>query len=133
MSSTTTSLLISLIASSQNNKEVTTNSAFVALDVAQNAEVAIALSNADYTMPGTQLASGILFKFTGTLSANRHVNLPTGQPRLIIVWNKTTYSTGSVDFSLSFQGGTNTTTFVTLDEAPHLIYWDGVGNVTQLS
>jgi hypothetical protein len=131
--SSTASLLIALIASSQNNKEVTANSALVALDVAMNSEIVVALSNADYTMPGTQLASGILFKFTGTLSANRHINLPTGQPRLIIVWNKTTYSTGSVDFSLIFQGGTNAAPFITLDEAPHIIYWDGVGNVTQLS
>jgi hypothetical protein len=72
----TPSLAITHIAAAQNQKEVTANAAFDALDNADNAEVSFANADADMMLTQAQLASGGCIKITGALTANRHVNLP---------------------------------------------------------
>lgn len=132
--STTPNLDIALLAANQNNKEITLNSALVALDAAICANKTEAMSDADFTLPPGDFVGGMFFKFTGTLSANRHVVLPTGSARMIIVLNDTQNAGGSIDrYSLIFTVGTGATTFITPDANPHLIYSDGVGNVSQCS
>src|ERR1041385_6849477 len=84
----TPSLAITHIAAAQNQKEVTANAAFDALDNADNAEVSFACADADMTLTQAQLASGGCIKITGALTANRHVNLPANS-RSFIFFNAT--------------------------------------------
>src|SRR5712691_12875245 len=72
----TPQLAIQHIAAAQNQKEVTANAAFNALDNSDNAEVSFANTDADMTLTQAQLASGGCIKITGALTANRHVNVP---------------------------------------------------------
>lgn len=76
-------LAIQHIAESQNNKEVTANAAFDALDASINAQLEIAMSDQDLTVTQIQLGAGVL-KFTGTLSADRYINLPAGERAFIL-------------------------------------------------
>ena len=85
----TPQLAITHIAAAQNNKEVTANEAFDLLDNAMNAQVSIAMTDADVTLTQAQLASGGVLKFTGALTADRYINVPAID-RSFIVRNATT-------------------------------------------
>ncbi len=69
-------LAIQQIAESQNQKEVTANAAFDALDSSVNGQTTIAMTDADITLTQAQTASGGVLQFTGTLTADRYVNIP---------------------------------------------------------
>jgi len=85
----TPNLNILHIQAAQNQKEVTANAAFDALDNAMNAEVAITMTDANYTLTSTSFDSGCVFVFTGTLTASRSVFVPDTN-RSFIVNNSTT-------------------------------------------
>lgn len=132
--STTPNLLIALVASSQNNKEITVNSGTVQIDEALCANESIAVPDADVNLTTAEFLFNIFLNFTGNLTANRNIILPTGSARLIAVMNSTSTSGGSVGrYSLTFKVGTDSLVYVTTDENPHLIYSDGVGNVYKVS
>jgi hypothetical protein len=130
MATTTLNLLIPLIAGSQNNKEITFNSAIDALDEALCGNIAEALTATTFTLGSTDFLSNLFFKFTGTVSASLGitVTLPTGVAKLFIVYNATTHLN-----PLTFQVGTNLADVVISDGNPHLCYSDGVGSVYQTS
>lgn len=134
MASTTINLLIPLIATAQNLKEITANSAFDALDEALCAGTTITMPDADLTLSNVQALQNIFLQFKGQLSSNRHVILPTGSAKLLIVQNDTWSAGGSYGlYALIFEGGTNAQVYVSTDENPHLIWWDGVGKVYKIS
>jgi hypothetical protein len=81
-------LAIPHIAQSQNSKEVTAKDAFDRLDASVNAQVEIALTDADVTLTQPQIASGGVLKFTGALTADRYINVPAVD-RAFVVRNST--------------------------------------------
>lgn len=89
--STTPNLLISHIATSQNNKEVTANTAFDDLDLAMTNIITEALTGTTFTLPTTPDAlQNMVFHFTGTLTGTCVVTLPANK-KLYIVSNQTNY------------------------------------------
>lgn len=129
MSSTSPNLKLSLIATSQNNKETVANSEIVGLDEAMCGNQTFALADADFTVPQSDALASIFLKFTRVLTANRHIILPSGSAKMWIVLNATT-STGSIDpFTLIFEVGTDSVVAAISDGNAHLIYSDGVGTV----
>jgi hypothetical protein len=82
-------LAINHIAAAQDQKEVTANDAFNRLDASVNAEVPIAMTDADATLTQSQTASGGVLQFTGALTADRYINIPAVN-RAFIVRNSTT-------------------------------------------
>jgi hypothetical protein len=76
------------IAAAQDSKEVTANDAFDRLDASVNAQVSIAMSDGDITLTQAQMASAGVLQFTGTLTADRYVNIPAID-RAFIVRNST--------------------------------------------
>lgn len=120
--SATPYLAIAYIAASQNQKEVTANAAFEALDNAQNAELVVPITNAGLTLTRAQTQAAFFFDFTGALTAGANVILPASN-RLLAVRNGTT-------------GGESLTVFVSASPAGAsvviaggvclLLYCDGV-------
>lgn len=126
---TTTNLLLALIAGSQNNKEITLNTAMDGLDKAMCAANTEAMSDADYTLSPADAAGNVFLKFTGTLTANRNIILPSGMAKFWIVINDTS---DSPLVSLTFKVGTGAVTVAIADLDAHLIYSDGVNTVTKV-
>jgi hypothetical protein len=85
----TPQLAITHIAESQNQKEVTANDAFDQLDDSVNAQTSIVNADADLPITLAQLAGAGVLKFTGTLTADRYINIPAGM-RAFIVRNAAT-------------------------------------------
>jgi hypothetical protein len=85
----TPQLGITHIAAAQNQKEVTANAGFDALDNSDNAMISIANADANQTLSQAQLASAGCIKITGAITADRHVNLPAVS-RSFIFQNATT-------------------------------------------
>lgn len=83
--STTPNLLIDLVSASQNNKEVTLNTALIDLDAAIGGVEYIELTDADYTVLQATALETMLFVFRGVLSASRHIILPANSKPYIIV------------------------------------------------
>jgi hypothetical protein len=132
--SSTPNLLLSHIAASQNQKEVTANTAFDGLDEGFNSGKTVVMTDADYTFAGgagADFFSFFFFEFTGTITATRAVNLPTGSARLFAIVNGTTNSPTQED--LIVKVGTGTQTVTLSDGEAHLLWSDGVGNVWKLS
>ena len=77
-------LAITHVVAAQAQKEVTVNAAIDALDGAVAAYKAIAMSDADYTLSTTDAYGNISFKFTGTLTADRHIILPASSKIYVI-------------------------------------------------
>lgn len=89
--SQTPNLLITEIDANQSQKEVTANNAFVELDGAITALLSVAMSDADYTLSTTEGGEALghaAFVFTGTLSADRHIIVPS-TPKFYAVQNDT--------------------------------------------
>lgn len=80
----TPNLAIPHIAASQNQKEVTANDAFDALDNAMNRALSLAMADADLTLTATQANRNGLIVLTGALTAPRTVTLPANHRRLAI-------------------------------------------------
>jgi hypothetical protein len=88
--STSPNLQISLIASNQASKEITANAGTVILDLALTNELVTSMADADYTLVDpTEARQNMVFVFTGTLTANRNIIVPTSE-KLYIVKNGTT-------------------------------------------
>lgn len=124
--STTPNLLLSHIAASQNQKEVTANADYDGLDTALCSYTSIAMTDADYTFAtgaGSLGLSNMVFIFTGALTANRNVILPPNAKPYIVV-NATTGG-----HSLTFKLGTASHTVVISDSVHHLLHSDGVNSV----
>ncbi len=129
--STTPNLLISYVAASQNQKEVTMNAAVLALEEALTDFTSVALTDADYTFAtgqGSLGLSNIVFMFTGTLTATRNVIFPPNA-KLYIVQNGTLGGSPVTTESLIFKVGTGATTVTISDSLYHLLYCNGVNNV----
>lgn len=129
--STTPNLLISLIATSQNNKEITANTAFDEFDEAQCANVVYVMTDANYVPASPAVLYAIMLIFQGSLSATRTVTFPTGSGHMWIVVNDTIGSPAQQD--LIFEVGTAAQTITIADGNPHLLYSDGVGKVYKCS
>jgi hypothetical protein len=84
---TTPNLAIPHVAASQNQKEVTINAAFDALDNATNREVVITYADADVTLTADQARRNAVIRCTGSVTANRRLILPSGR-RLLCVDNR---------------------------------------------
>lgn len=126
--STTPNLLITHISANQNQKEVTANSAFDELDEALTNLLAVAMSDANYTLnatEGNEALAHLVFKFTGTLTANRNIIVPTNK-KVYVVSNQTT---GGFSLTVKTASGTG----VALSTSGYfLLYCDGT-NVVSLA
>src|SRR5271166_3128163 len=81
-----------LIATNQASPEVTHNDAITLIDAALGSLLVKAMTDADYTLNVSAVpseASGLVFQFTGTLTANRNIIVPNLK-KLYVVWNNTT-------------------------------------------
>src|SRR5579859_3543066 len=122
--STTPNLLIALIAISQNLKEVTFNTAIDLLDEAMCSNKGEAISGSTTALSQTDFLTNMFLKFTGALTGNNTITLPSGCAKLFMVLNSTTGG-----HNLIFTVGTGASTVTISDANPHLMYSDGVGNV----
>ena len=75
-------------------------------DLAANETVSVALSDANYTLNQSELASGGRLVFTGALTAARTVTLPAGVSRIVTVENATT---GGFDLTFGYAAGATVT------------------------
>jgi len=133
--STTPNLLISLISSNQASKEVTANSAFVALEAAMTDSAAITMTDADYTFAtgaGSLGLSNLVFCFTGPLTTTRNAILPPNA-KLYVIKNGTLAGSPAARQPLVFKVGTAATSVTITDANYHFIYSDGVDDVYHLS
>ena len=130
--STTPNLQIPLIAASQNNKELTANTAFVDLDEALcgNSYVEILQGSGVFTLPlNTYLQNMVIF-FTGVLDENEVIILPQNA-KLLIVVNETAGSPSFAD--LIFKTGNGAVEATITDANFHILYNDGVNGVYKLT
>jgi hypothetical protein len=124
----TPNLAIVHIVASQNNKEVTANTAFDDLDVALTDLLVKALpADADYTFSSAEALTHMVIQVTGTISALRHMIVPTNK-KLYAVMNNTTGG-----FALVFKTASGTGVNVPVDATKYTwIYCDGT-NVVPLA
>jgi hypothetical protein len=87
--STTPNLLISHIAASQNNKEVTANTAFDDFDGAITGQFTQAMGDADQTLSNANGLYNVMFSCTGAMTATRKLIVPT-EKKIYFVKNQTT-------------------------------------------
>ena len=128
--STTPKLLISHIAASQNNKEVTANTAFDDFDGAICGNYSFDLGDADLVVPQDKALGNLALIFTGLLSADRVITLPQNAKPYILMNQTSGSPTG---FDLTVQVGTGAATVVLSDTDAHLVYCDGVNSVYKVS
>jgi hypothetical protein len=114
------------VASAQNQKEITVNSAVDDLDLALTNVVVEAMPDAHFAVPIADALENMVFRFVGVLTANRTVQLPANR-KLYIVQNQTT---GSPTSTLSF--GTPSSPTGRIANVPaesqeyYVLYCDGV-------
>lgn len=87
---TTPNLGITHVQATDTDKVTKINTALQAFDTALCAAVTIALSGSTYTMSAATLQSGICFIFTGALTGDCTVTLPSGISRFFLAVNQTT-------------------------------------------
>jgi hypothetical protein len=125
--SSTSSLGILFIQESQNNKYLTANTAFQSFDSAANAEAAFALTDVAtaITLTQAQMASAMVLKLTGALTAARNVIVPA-IARFFIIFNA---STGGFAVTVKTSGGTG----ISVESGIYiLLFCDGT-NVVQIN
>jgi len=115
------------IATNQNSKEITANSAFDALDNAQNGKLSVAMADADQALTAGQFASAGIFECTGALTADRHLTVPNTL-RVFIVNNKTTGG-----HNIIVKAGSGATTVNVAAGTPQLVYSDAANNIVAVS
>ena len=128
--STTPNLLISLISSSQNNKETTANTAFNTFDGVLTALASVAMTDADYTfsdVTGATILNNAAYKMTGTLTSTRNVIVPT-TPRQYLFKNATS---GGHSITIKTSGGTGVT--LSAGSPFQILYCDGTNVVAPLA
>lgn len=124
--STTPNLLISHIATSQNNKEITANTAFDDFDGAITGQFSAAMADADFTPTADQAHYNAVFLFTGTDTAVRNFIVPSTK-KFYLVKNNTV---GSFGVQVKTSGGSGIT--VLQSDGYTLVYCDGT-NVVLIS
>lgn len=130
--STTPNFLIDHISASQNQKEVTANSAFDLLEGAVSNLLSKALpSDANYTLTaneGGEALGNFAVKITGTITADRNIILPTNK-KVYAVQNATTGG-----FNLVFKTSSGTGVTLAVDTTKYtMLYCDGTNVVTLTS
>jgi hypothetical protein len=120
----TPNLAITHIASSQNQKEVTVNSAFDALDKALTGRLPKALTDADYSLTPAEALQNMAVVLTGALTAARNLVVPNNT-KLYVVTNATT---GGFVATVKTAAGTG---IAIAAGATKLLYCDGA-NVIQV-
>lgn len=126
----TPDLAISHISASQNQKEVTANAAFDALDLALTSAASVAVADAPLTLPVATAYGNMCFTFTGATTADRLITLPSTK-KLYIVWNQTTGG-NTLTFGTALAGRTATINPLASPAAYNVLYCDGT-NVDVIS
>lgn len=122
----TPNLGLAHIAASQNQKEVTANAAFDALDEALCGTLAVPMPDADVTLTPAQALAALAIVATGALTAERNIIVPTNC-KLYLLVNKTTGG-----FSVALKTATGTGFAVAAADGYRGMYCDGtnVNHVT---
>jgi|SRR5579864_1529580 len=121
----TPNLAIVHIATNQNSKEVTANSAFDSLDVAMTDVFTQAMADADQTPSTANALTHAVIQCTGALTADRHLILPNTK-KIYAINNQTT---GSHNIVVKTSGSGST---VSIASAAKWVYCDGANNFTQI-
>lgn len=132
--STTPNLLVSHIAASQNQKEVTANTAFDTFDEAFCGRTGISVGNIDTTVPSQTFTDCWIINLTGSLSATRKLILPAGIVKPFVVVNSCA-NTGSLDIvGITVQiGATPTLTQFVPNDGNYYMFWsDGLGSIQRI-
>jgi hypothetical protein len=129
--STTPNLNIDLLSASQNNKEVTVNTALVDLDAALCGSDYIVMTDADLTLASAVALENMMLVLEGTLSADRHVIVPENAKPYIIV-NKTLGSPSPYNLLIKV-GSSAVIATVPNDGNGHLVMCDGLAAVYKVS
>lgn len=98
----TPNLQLDHIVSSQSQKEVTANAAFDGLDKALCQPTVVAMTDADLTLTDAQMLGNMYLSFTGTLTANRTITVPSHAKQIIIENN----TTGGFSLNVTLPSGT---------------------------
>lgn len=110
----TPNLAIIHIAASQNQKEVTANTAFDDLDLALTDFYPVTITDADYTFSNPEALTHMVYKISGALTANRNVVVPNNK-KMYVVSNNTS---GGHNITVKTSAGTgislSSTAFVVL-------------------
>jgi hypothetical protein len=125
--STTPNLLISHIAASQNQKEVTANTGFDEFDEALCSLMSIAMTNVDYTFSASNFLYNFVFVFTGALTADRNI-IVTANKKPFVVSNQTT---GGYNLIVKV-GSATSTVIVPPDSKYYIMYCDGTNSIHNL-
>lgn len=131
----TPNLGVTYIQAAQNQKETTANNAFLAFDEALFQPTTILLTDSDFYAAGggSPAITNLSFNFTGTLSDNRTVYLPTN-PKMYLVQNNTSIANQSpvvAGKNLTFKVPDGSpavfgrTVVIEPNSGVHLIYCDG--------
>jgi hypothetical protein len=118
---------IAHIAANQNQPEVTANSAFDALDGADNGLLSVAMADADQTPTAANYYANGIFECTGALTADRHLIVPNTKRRFIVN-NKTTGGHNIIVETAAPAG-----TAIVAAGTPQLVYCDGADNIVAVS
>lgn len=131
--SQTPNLKVTEVEANQNQKEVTINTGFVEFDGAITDLLSVAMPDADYTLStgeGGQALGHMAFQFTGTITADRDIIVPTGNKKLYLVMNATS---GSLGYTLTVKTASGTGVAIPADDTQYtFVYCDGT-NVVRAS
>ncbi len=118
-----------LLATNQASPEVTHNDAITDIDLAFGGLFTKAMSDADYTLDVSAVpseASYLTYNFTGTLTADRNIIVPTNK-KLYSVWNNTTTPH---NLTVKTSGGSGVAVPFSASAAYVLLYCDGTNVVS---
>lgn len=122
----TPNLGITHIAANQNQKEVTANAAFDALDEALCGGASISMTDANYTLTSAQALGNLAIVMTGTITAARNLIVPASR-KPYLVSNQTT---GGFNLTVKTASGTGIAVAPGTNYA--MLYCDGT-NVLSVS
>lgn len=124
----TPNLSITEVNATDNNKATEIDTAISAFDVAYAGSLSLSIAGlTTYTVSQSHYQGASVLIFTGALSGNCTITLPSFGRALIII-NETTGG-----YNLIFTNGSGATTATITDTNPHLIYCDGGNNVYKVS
>jgi hypothetical protein len=125
----TENLLLPLIATAQNYKEITFNTDIELLDEAMNGtSVIVVPAVTSYTIEQAIALYSFFMNFTGAPGAGVTIVLPSGSAKMWVVLNNTTSTE-----TLLFTVGSGALQVSITDSGPHLILSDGANSVYQVS
>lgn len=122
--STTTNLLVTEIAASQSQKEVTANNAFGIFDKAIAGKLSQAITTADVTLSDADAHNAII-ELTGTLTGNRNLIVPT-RTKIYAIYNNTS---GAFTATVKTSGGSGV---AVTQGTREFVYCDGT-NVVRMA